>query len=140
MTERGQTAETVETAKSRNAGRPRVGADLEERTLAFGVRLIAFVNTLPQTMAGRSVAGQLVNSGTSVGANYREANRAESRADFAHKIAVALKEAAETEYWLLLCQRSNLGSTHEAAALGDESAELIRILSTISRKARAAGA
>ena len=53
-----------------------MGAELEERTLAFAVRLVAFVNTIPNTVAGRTVGGQLLAAGTSVGANYREANRA----------------------------------------------------------------
>lgn len=125
----------METAKRRNEA-PRIGAELEERTLAFAVRLVAFVATLPNTVAGRTVGGQLLAAGTSIGANYREANRAESKADFAHKIAIALKESAETEYWLLVCDRSRLGETQEAAALRIESDEFVRIFSSINRKAR----
>ena len=128
--------ETVETAERRNQT-PRIGAELEERTLAFAVRLVAFINTLPNTVAGRTVGGQLLAAGTSVGANYREANRAESKADVAHKVAIALKEAAETEYWLLVCKRSALGEPKEASALGIEAGEFVRIFSSINRKARA---
>ena len=128
--------ETLETAKRRNAG-PRIGAELEERTLVFAVRLLAFVNTLPNTVAGRTIGGQTLASGTSVGANYREANRAESKADFTHKIAIALKESAEIEYWLLVCERSALGAVPEALALRTEAGEFVRIFSAINRKARA---
>jgi four helix bundle protein len=126
----------VETAKSRNVG-PRVGAELEERTLAFAVRLVAFVNMIPNTVAGRTVGGQLLAAGTSIGANYREANRAESKADFAHKIAISLKESAEAEYWLLVCERAYVGDPGEAAALRTEANEFVRIFSSINRKARA---
>lgn len=79
----------------------------------------------------------MLSSGTSIGANYREANRAESKADFAHKVAIALKESAETEYWLLVCERSSLGGATEAVTLRNEAGELVRIFSTINRKARA---
>lgn len=79
---------------------------------------------------------QLLRSGTSIGANYREANRAESREDFAHKVAIAVKEAAETEYWLLLCGRVNLGAAQPRVRLATESSELISILSTILSRAR----
>lgn len=117
--------------------RKRIGAELEERTLAFAVRLVAFVNTLPNTSAGRTVGGQLLDAGTSLGANYREANRAESRADFAHKVAISLKESAETEFWPLICERAGLGNPQEASALRIEAGEYIRIFSTINGKARA---
>ncbi len=122
----------IETEKSK----VRTGAELEERTLSFAVRLISFVNTLPTTAAGRTVAGQLLDAGTSIGANYREANRAESKADFAHKIAISLKESAETEFWLLLCERSGLGDANAVSHLCAEAGEYVRIFSTIRRKAR----
>ena len=125
----------METAERRNSP-ARVGAELEERTLAFAVRLGAFANTLPNTVAGRKVGGQLLAAGTSIGANYREANRAESKADFAHKIGISLKESAETEYWLLVCERSRLGEPTEAVALRAETGEFVRIFSSINRKAR----
>ena len=126
----------METAERGNV-RERVGAELEERTLAFAVRIVAFTNSLPTTTAGRRIGGQLLDAGTSIGANYREANRAESKADFAHKVAISLKESAETEYWLLLCERSSLGKPAEAAALKAEAGEFVRIFSRINRKARA---
>ncbi len=126
----------METSESRKA--TRVGAELEERTLAFAVSVVGFVAALPRTDTGSVVGRQLLRSGTSIGANYREANRAESRVDFAHKVAIAVKEAAETEYWLQLCLRTSLGDPAKLAALTREVDELLAILSTILRRARGA--
>ena len=77
----------------------------------------------------------MLRAATAVGANYREANRAESKADFVHKVALALKEAAETEYWLELCAATQLGSVSMARDLRQEANELIAILTTIRHKA-----
>ncbi len=126
----------METAERRNQS-ARVGAELEERTLAFAVQVVSFVAALPRSDSGQVIGRQLLRSGTSVGANYREANRAESPDDFAHKVAIAVKEAAETEYWLLLCARVQLGDTNSLAVLTSEAGQLIAILSTILRRARA---
>jgi len=112
----------------------RVGSELEERTLAFAVAVLRFAETLPATAAARVVIAQLLRSATGIGANYREANRAESKADFIHKVALALKEAAETEYWLQLCAVTPLGSASSAQELREEADELIAILTTIRHK------
>jgi four helix bundle protein len=109
--------------------------ELEERTLNFALRIIAFVETLPNSTTGLIVGRQLVKAGTSIGANYREAGRAESKDDFIHKVCIAEKEAAETEYWLLICHRAQL-STVSVEDLLDESRQLLAILTTIGRKAK----
>ncbi len=77
-------------------------ADLEERTKAFALQIIQIVSSLPKHNVFDVIGYQLMKSGTSIGANYREATRAESRADFIHKIAIVEKEANETLYWLEL--------------------------------------
>ena len=77
----------------------------------------------------------MLRSATAVGANYREANRAESKADFVHKVALALKEVAETEYWLQLRVATGLGVPDSAERLRKEASELIVILTTIRHKA-----
>jgi len=124
--------------ESRN--RPeRIGAELEERTLRYAVQIVTFVGTLPRTDAGSVIGRQLLRSGTSIGANYREANRAESPDDFAHKVAIAVKEAAETEYWLPLCARVSLGNATDLPALMNETDQLVAILSTILRRSRQTG-
>ncbi len=73
-------------------------AELEQRTKRFALRVIGFVAELPKSKVNDVLGYQLLKSGTSIGANYREANRAESRNDFIHKIGVVEKEAAETQY------------------------------------------
>ena len=71
-----------------------------------------------------------------MGANYREANRAESKDDFIHKVGLAEKEASETRYWLEICFDAALGSPERSKLLRDESSELLAILTTIGRKAK----
>ena len=74
--------------------------ELEKRTRQFAVKIIHPSMALPQNPEGRVVRNQLTKSGTSVGANYREANRARSKADFRNKIKICESEASETQYWL----------------------------------------
>ncbi|MBP6506166.1 MAG: four helix bundle protein [Opitutaceae bacterium] len=109
--------------------------ELEGRTLQFALTAIAFVNSLPRNTAGAVIGRQLLRSATSIGANYREAQRAESKADFIHKVAVAEKEAAETEYWLILCLESGLAPA-ETDKLLLETRELLAILVTIGRNTK----
>ncbi len=73
---------------------------LTERLLDFTVRMIKLVNSLPKTVVGRHIGGQILRSGTSPGSNYEEARGAESRADFIHKLGIVLKELKETRFWL----------------------------------------
>ena len=110
--------------------------ELEGRTKEFSVRIVRLIRTFPKTVDGIEMGRQLLRSGTSIGANYREANRAESKADFIHKVGVAEKEASETVYWLELCEASPLGNTTEVRSLLAESIELLAILTTIGRKAK----
>jgi four helix bundle protein len=109
---------------------------LEERTLAFAVAVIRFVAALPRTEVTAVVGRQLLKAGTSIGANYREANRSESREDFVHKSAVVLKECAETGYWLELCTKAEIGVPTEREWLCQEARELLAIFTTINRHAR----
>lgn len=109
---------------------------LEKRTKEFALRIISFVATLPKNKIGDVVGHQLVDSGTSIGANYREANRGESRRDFIHKIGIVEKECAETEYWLELCQEANIGDPGERQWLLKESGELLAIFTRIGKTAK----
>ena len=104
-----------------------MGAELEGPTLEFAAGVVSFVGALPRTEAAIVIGRQLLRSGTSIGANYHEANRAESRDDFSHKVAIAVKEAAETECWLILCRRIDLGVPESRASLTAETSELIAI-------------
>lgn len=109
---------------------------LEERTLLFAVAIIRFVGTFPRNEVGSVIGRQLVKSGTSIGANYREANRAESAQDFIHKTAVVVKESSETDYWLEVCVRTDLGDPHQRTHLCREAKELLAIFTTINRRAK----
>jgi len=73
---------------------------LEKRTKIFAISIIKLSSSLPNTPEGRVIRNQVTKSGTSIGANYREANRSRSKADFANKISIAESEASETAYWL----------------------------------------
>jgi four helix bundle protein len=87
--------------------------ELEARTKRFALRVIRFVSSLAENKVTNMLGYQLLKSGTSIGANYREANRAQSRNDFIHKIAIVEKEAAETQYWLELCEDAGIGGEAE---------------------------
>ena len=110
--------------------------DLEQRTLAFSVAIVRLVSALDQREASKVIGRQLLRSATSIGANYREANRAESRDDFIHKTSIAQKEAAETDYWLEICRQTNLGPATDVLKLSSEARELLAIFTTINRKAK----
>ena len=81
--------------------------DLEERTALFGGNVIDFVKTLPLDRVNSELISQIVRSGTSIGANYMEADGAESNKDFRHKIAICKKESKETKHWLRMIARAN---------------------------------
>ena len=103
--------------------------DLQDRLIDFAVRIIKLSNALPETRAGKHVCAQILRSGTSPAPNYGEAQSAESKADFIHKLKIALKELRETEIWLKIIVRSGL-IEHSAtlAPLLKETDELIAIL------------
>ncbi|MDD2762712.1 MAG: four helix bundle protein [Opitutaceae bacterium] len=117
-------------------GNVEANCQLEERTLVFAVACVRFAATFPRSEAGTIIGRQLLKAGTSIGANYREANRAESREDFEHKTAVVLKEAAETDYWIELCARVEFGDPALRVSLGQEARELLVIFTTINRKSK----
>ena len=114
--------------------------ELEKRTKQFAIRIIKFAATLPYGKIGDVIRYQLVKAGTSVGANYREANRAESRNDFIHKIGIVEKEASESQYWLEICDEANLGDAQQRLWLLAESGELLAIFTSSGRTAKAARA
>src|SRR5437763_5030916 len=91
--------------------------ELERRTRQFALKVISFVATLPKGRVGDVIEYQLVKAGTSVGANYREANRAESRNDFIHKIGLVEKEASESQYWIEICDEAKLGDAQTTSRM-----------------------
>ena len=102
--------------------------ELSERLWDFAARIGKAVDALPDTRLGRHVAWQLVRCGTSSAPNYDEACAAESRADFVHKISVALKEMRETKGWLKFIIKTRLLTQSRVASLLDESMQLCNIL------------
>ena len=108
--------------------------ELELRTKRFALAVIEFIGTVPKSKITDVLGYQLLKSGTSVGANYREAVRAESRDDFIHKISICEKEAAETEYWLELLLESNVAPA--ASPLLTEIRELLAIFVASGKTAK----
>ena len=111
-----------------NKGKKRAGDDISERLLNFAVRIIKLVNALPKTVVGRHIAGQLVRSGTSCGSNYEESRGAESRADFIHKLGIALKEIKESRFWLKVIFLSKIMKPEHIEPLIAECEELSAII------------
>ena len=107
--------------------------ELEKRTKDFAKEVITFVAGFPKSKTADVIGYQLVKSGTSIGANYREANRAESKEDFIHKLSIVEKECSETQYWLEICTELTIGSKKTGQMLLDEVSELLAIF-TSSRK------
>jgi four helix bundle protein len=107
---------------------------LEERTKRFALCVIEFVTSLPRSRTAEVLGRQLLRSGTSIGANYREANRGVSRPDFANKIGIVQKEAAETQYWIELFLESGISGQLPAQRLHKESSELLAIFTSIGKK------
>jgi four helix bundle protein len=105
------------------------GDDIEERLIEFAVQLIAVCEKLPETRAGRHVAGQLVRSGTAPAPHYGEARGAESRRDFVHKLRICLKELNESRIWLEIAKRSGMATALQLEPVLAECDELCRIVS-----------
>ena len=105
--------------------------DLEERTAVFGENIIGLAKALPKDVVNLELIKQIVRSGTSVGANYMEADGAESKKDFRHKIAICKKECKETKHWLQMIVEANPNSKDQCKVLWQEAQELTLIFSSI---------
>jgi four helix bundle protein len=111
--------------------------DLKPRTKAFALRVILLYSKLPKNDTIAQVLGrQVLRSGTSVGANYREASRGRSKAEFTSKIGDCPKEIEETEYWLELLVDSGCVLAAKMAELLDETRQLIAIFTTIDKHSK----
>ena len=104
--------------------------DLRERLVQFALRVIRLCASLPSTPEGRLVRGQLIRCGTSPGAQYREACRARSPAEFISKMESCQQELDETEYWLLILERGEMIGRAKLSPLQDECRELIRMFAS----------
>ena len=110
--------------------------ELEKRTKDFALRIIDLVESWPRGRVFDVIGYQLLKSGTSVGANHREANRAQSYDDFIHKIGIVEKEASETQFWLEICEQRKLGPENQRMWLLQESGELLAIFTATGKTAR----
>ena len=108
--------------------------ELEKRTRRFAARIIHLSSQLPNTPEGYVIRNQITKSGTSIGANYREANRARSNADFKNKIKICESEASETQYWLEVITEAELLSWEHIRLDYDECSELLALFTSISIK------
>jgi four helix bundle protein len=104
--------------------------ELQDRTKRFALRVLNLVDALPRTAAGRAISTQLVRAATSIGANYRGACRARSRAEFAAKLGIAVEEADESLYWLELARDGKLLPENKLSHLLKEADELTAILAS----------
>ena len=112
--------------------------DLEERTAKFGEDIVKFAKKIPENSVTKRIIPQLVASGTSIGANYCEANNASSKSDFRNKIYICKKETNETKYWLRILTKADSNLKNEAQKLWQEAQEfnLIfqKIVNTLNKK------
>jgi len=111
-----------------------VDKDLEQRAKRFALATIKFTASLPHRREVDVLARQFLRSATSIGANYREANRGVSRADFANKLGTVQKEASETEYWIELLMEADIGACDSAQDVHKEASELLAIFTAIGKK------
>ncbi len=113
------------------------GYDIEDRLIDFAVRIIELVESLPKTRIGNHIANQMIRCGTAPAPNYGEAQGAESRSDFIHKMKICLKELRETKVWLKMIIRANLIKPKlKVEYLIDENDQLISIFVTSIKTAR----
>ena len=110
--------------------------DLRTRTKAFALRVVRLYSTLPKTTVAQILGKQVLRSGTSVGAHYREASRSRSRAEFISKIEVALQELDETTYWLEMLVEADIVSEVKLQPLRQEAGELMAIFVSSVRTAK----
>ena len=108
--------------------------ELEKRTRKFAVSIIHLSSRLPKVPEGEVIRNQVTKSGTSVGANYREANRSRSNADFKNRIKICESEASETQYWLEVVVEAGMLSWEHVKLDYEECSELLAIFTSISSK------
>ncbi len=109
------------------------GKQMERRTKEFAISIIKLSASLPKTSEGNIIKNQITKSGTSIRANYREANRSRSKADFRNKIKICESEASETIYWLEIIGELNQFPSSEIQIILKEGTELLAIFTSISK-------
>lgn len=110
--------------------------DLEERTAKFGEDVIEFAKTLKRNPIINPLISQLIRAATSIGANYMEADGAESKKDFRHKIAICKKEAKETKHWIRMLSKASTEDKEKLRQLWQEAQEFTLIFSAIIKNSK----
>lgn len=127
---------SAEVKRMKEEGRKEGGNDLRDRTKRFALRVIRMYGSLPQTTEAQVLGKQVLRSATSVGANYREAYRGRSKAEFIAKAGICLCEIEETSYWFELLVEAGVVAEEKLAPLKREAEELTAIFVAILKKAR----
>lgn len=109
---------------------------LEERTLKFAIRIIKLSTELPKSSEARTIRYQITKAGTSIGANYREANRSRSKADFRSRIKICESEASETQYWLEIIKEMKWNNSEILDLQLKECSELLAIFTSIGKNTK----
>jgi four helix bundle protein len=120
----------------KNSNVPKQKFDLEERTARYAERIVDFSRKLPNDLISKPLISQIIRSGTSIGANYSEADEASSKKDFINKVNIAKKETKETKYWLRIISHALPQFQEEARGLWKEAQELNLILAAIVRNSK----
>ena len=128
---------TIERLTNADSEPSRMTAEvMKQRTKAYALRVVRVVQALPRNEVARAVGGQLLRSGTSVGANYRAACRAKSRPDFVHKLKIVEEECDESLYWMELLVEGEVMPAVRLEALQQEGSEILSIVVASLRTAR----
>ncbi len=114
-------------------GNKQFAKELEKRTREFAIRIIRLSTKLPNTVEAKVIRNQITKSGTSIGANFCEANRARSRADFKNKIHICESEASETQYWLKIIKELKWLSWEQLNTEYEECSELLALFTSIAK-------
>jgi four helix bundle protein len=109
---------------------------VKDKSYKFAVRVVRLYKYLTEEKREFVLSKQLLRSGTSIGANVKEATQAESRSDFIHKLAIALKEASETEYWLELLRETDFLNEEQYESIQADCQELLRLLTSIIKSSK----
>ncbi len=112
------------------------GKQLENRTKQFAIRIILLSSSISYKPENNIIRIQLTKSGTSIGANYRESNRARSKADFVNKLRICESEASETVYWLEIIKELNIVNSENLFLVYEEAKEILAIFTSIGYKLR----
>jgi four helix bundle protein len=119
--------------KVRRVDNKKFSKQLEAMTRKFAIQIISLSTSLPGTPEGKVIRNQITKSGTSIGANYREANRSRSKADFSYKIKLCESEASETTYWLEIIDELNWLENQKILLANTEANELLAIFTSIGK-------